>query len=182
VNLGRAHVAADPRGARDVKSSEARALEWRPLASHLPRRLRPSLSASATTDFLRQRAVADWRPRFYAVLFTYLCQCQYVFMIHCQFMTPSIFYIFMIFLFTFYVNICRILSNVQQCIISSICIIISIIIYHKLVLTSLTAWLLERLYIYGRNKALKIKFFVSMHANLFPFNSHSSHPKFVCIQ
>jgi hypothetical protein len=36
--------------------------------------------------------------------------------------------------------------------------IITISIYHKLVLTILTAWLLERSYIYGRNKALKIRF------------------------
>jgi hypothetical protein len=34
----------------------------------------------------------------------------------------------------------------------------SISIYHKLVLRSLDAWLLERSYIYGENKALKIDF------------------------
>jgi hypothetical protein len=35
---------------------------------------------------------------------------------------------------------------------------------------------------YGRNKTLKNHIFVSMHANLFPFNSHSCHPKFVHMQ
>jgi hypothetical protein len=41
---------------------------------------------------------------------------------------------------------------------------------------------LERSYIYGENKAFKSLFFVFMHVNPFPFNSHSSHPKFVCMQ
>ena len=42
--------------------------------------------------------------------------------------------------------------------IHSTCSIISISIYHKLVLTSLTAWLFERSYIYGWNKILNIRF------------------------
>jgi hypothetical protein len=59
---------------------------------------------------------------------------------------------------------------------------ISINIYHKLVLTSLAAWLLEESYIYGGNKTLNMIFFVSMHANLFSFIAHSFHPKFVRLQ
>jgi hypothetical protein len=40
----------------------------------------------------------------------------------------------------------------------------------------------EILYLW-RNKALKIRFFfISMHSNSFPFNSHSCHPKFVRMQ
>jgi hypothetical protein len=70
--------------------------------------------------------------------------------------SPSIFSMFMIFLFTFYVNVYWFLHSVPQC--TFICSIISISIYHKLVLTGLTAWLLERSYIYGQNKALKIIF------------------------
>jgi hypothetical protein len=61
------------------------------------------------------------------------------------------------------------------------CSIISISIYHKLVLTSLVAWLLERSYIYGVNKAFKSDF-VSMHINPFHLNTHYCHTKFVCMQ
>jgi hypothetical protein len=39
-----------------------------------------------------------------------------------------------------------------------------------------------RLYFYGRNKALKNQIFVYMHANPFPFNSNSCHPKFMRMQ
>jgi hypothetical protein len=46
ADLGGAHVAADPRGACDVGSSEARAPEWRTLGSDLLRQCRPSLGAS----------------------------------------------------------------------------------------------------------------------------------------
>jgi hypothetical protein len=46
MGLGGAHAATDSKGTRDVGSSEAGALEWRTLASHLPRRRRLSLNAS----------------------------------------------------------------------------------------------------------------------------------------
>jgi hypothetical protein len=40
-----------------------------------------------------------------------------------------------------------------------LCSIISISINHKLVVTSLAAWLLKRFYIYGGNRASKIRFY-----------------------
>jgi hypothetical protein len=39
-----------------------------------------------------------------------------------------------------------------------------------------------QIYFYERNKAFKLDFFVSMHVNLFSFNAHSCHPKFVRMQ
>jgi hypothetical protein len=45
--------------------------------------------------------------------------------------------------------------------------IISISIYYKLILTSLAIWVLEISYIYGRNKALKIRFFFHTYQSIF---------------
>jgi hypothetical protein len=45
----------------------------------------------------------------------------------------------------------------------------------------LAAWLLERSYIYGENKALNM-FFVSMHVILFSFILYFCHPNSVCMQ
>jgi hypothetical protein len=74
------------------------------------------------------------------------------------------------------------LRDVSQYIIYTSFSIINIGICHKLVPTSLSALLLERSYIYRRNKVFKSDFFVSMHVNLFPLNTHSCYPKFVHMQ
>jgi hypothetical protein len=64
------------------------------------------------------------------------------------------------------------------------CSIICISIYHKLVLTSIVAWLLERSYIYVGNKAFKIRFFVFCFypCQSISFHRTSCHPKFVHMQ
>jgi hypothetical protein len=96
-DLGGAHAATDLRSARDAGSSEARALEGRPLASHLRRRPWPSLGASGIGS-------------------TALCLFDFVYIFITTSIdfydtlsahsSPSIFCMFMTFLFTFYVNVC----------------------------------------------------------------------------
>jgi hypothetical protein len=73
------------------------------------------------------------------------------------------------------------LRSVPNCInIYTVCII-SISIYHKLVLMCLAVWLLEGSYIYEENKTLNTIFCFYVY-NSFPFIAHSFHRKFMRVQ
>jgi hypothetical protein len=106
TDLGDAHTAADPRGACDIGSSEAHTPEWRTLVSHLPRRRRPSQGVSDDVDFPRRE---QWR--IDVAIFMLFCIHIYAninsfydtLSVHGS---PSIFCLFMIFLFRFYVIVC----------------------------------------------------------------------------
>jgi hypothetical protein len=63
----------------------------------------------------------------------------------------------------------------------TLCNIIIIGIYHKLVLTSLAVWLLERSYIYGGDKTLNT-IFCFHDAKPFTFIVYFCHPNFVRMQ
>jgi hypothetical protein len=130
------------------------------------------------------------RTYFYITLYTYKCHTSWCFQ---QLYVGSVFML-IIQVFTlktesFYaehgmrLTVNRILCSVPCCIkIATLCSIINISIYHKVILTSLATWLLEWSYIYRGNKAFKQDFFVPMHANQLPFIAYSWHPKFVCMQ
>jgi hypothetical protein len=91
------------RRARDVDSSEARAPEWRPLASHGRRRHAafPKRKQWWTDDPVFMRSCIN--------IYATSIEFYDILSVHGS---PSIFYIFLIFLFTFYVNVCCFLRSV----------------------------------------------------------------------
>jgi hypothetical protein len=115
MDLGGAHAAADARGARTMSVPRRHApmsgTRWRPLSAMTP----------AFPKRRRQTSLGEERWQIDDLV---LCYFVYIFMPTsiCFYDTlsvhgsSSIFCMFMIFLFTFYVNICRFLRSVPQCI------------------------------------------------------------------